>query len=154
MNFSTASHSVFNLKVHLVFVVAYRRKAISSRILLRLKQIFAEVCITFGASLREFSGEADHVHLLIEYPPVASDLIRPLKAVSSLKIRREFRREIIHLLWGKRFWTRSYCAISVGDGASTAIIEQYISEVKCCRIDIRPHAHAWGIPWILLKSLY
>ena len=48
-------------------------------------QIFAEVCITFGASLREFSGEADHVHLLIEYPPVVrlSDLIRTLKAVSS-----------------------------------------------------------------------
>ena len=105
-------------------MVAYRRKAISSRILLRLKQIFAEVCITFGASLREFSGEADHVHLLIEYPPVASDLIRPLKAVSSLKIRREFRREIIHLLWGKRFWTRSYCAISVGDGASILFLKK------------------------------
>lgn len=135
MKFSTASHSVFNLKVHLIFVVAYRRKAISSRILLCLEQIFAEVCITFGASLREFSGEADHVHLLIEYPPVVrlSDLIRTLKAVSSLKIRREFRREIIHLLWGKRFWTRSYCAISVGDGDSTAIIEQYI------RGQIRPN---------------
>lgn len=125
MNFSTASHSVFNLKVHLVFVVAYRRKAISSRILLRLEQIFAKVCTQFGANLRECSGEADHVHLLIEYPPVVrlSDLIRTLKTVSSLKIRREFRREIIRLLWGKRFWTRSYCAIY---GASTAIIEQYI----------------------------
>lgn len=128
MKFSTASHSVFNLKVHVIFIVAYRRKAISSRILLRLEQIFSEVCTNFGAHLCEFSGETDHVHLLIEYPPTVrlSDLIRTLKTVSSLKIRQEFRRDIIHLLWGKRFWTRSYCAISVGDGATTAIIEQYI----------------------------
>ena len=65
---------------------------------------------------------------LFEYVPNIRlcDLIRTLKAVSSLRIRTEFRHEIRHLLWGKRFWTRSYCAISVGDGASTAIIERYI----------------------------
>jgi hypothetical protein len=28
-----------------------------------------KVCADFGAELREFNGEADHVHLLIEYPP-------------------------------------------------------------------------------------
>lgn len=82
----------------------------------------------FGAKLREFSGEPDHVHLLVEYSPTVrlGDLIRTLKAVSSQRIRNEFHSAIRHLLWGKRFWTRSYCAISVGDGATTAIIERYI----------------------------
>ncbi|WP_353653692.1 transposase, partial [Turicimonas muris] len=29
-----------------------------------------------------------------------------------------------------RFWTRSYCVISVGDGASTQVIEKYIQKQK------------------------
>lgn len=128
MHFSYGAHSVFNLKVHLIFVVAYRRRAISARILTRLEEIFTEVCLHFGATLLEFSGEPDHVHLLIEYAPTVRlcDLIRTFKAVSALRIRTEFHSEIRHMLWGKRFWTRSYCAISVGDGATTAIIERYI----------------------------
>ena len=51
-------------------------------------------------SLLEFSGEADHVHLLIEYLPALrlSDFIRALKSVSSKKIRAEFHSAIRHLL--------------------------------------------------------
>ena len=126
--FSTGAHCVYNLKAHLIFVVAYRRKAICSRILQRLFEIFSEVCQSEQAQLLECSGERDHVHLLISYSPklCLSELIRKLKAISSLKIRREFNGEIRHLLWGKRFWTKSYCVISVGDGATTEIIEQYI----------------------------
>ncbi|MCD8513736.1 MAG: transposase, partial [Nitrincola sp.] len=30
------------------------------------------------------------------------------------------------MLWKDRFWSRSYCLISVGDGASTEVIKQYI----------------------------
>ncbi|WP_415843740.1 transposase, partial [Vreelandella rituensis] len=29
-------------------------------------------------------------------------------------------------LWGERFWSRSYCMLSVGDGANTEIIKRYI----------------------------
>ena len=127
MHFSTGAHCVYNLKAHLIVVVAYRRKAISSRVLQRLIEIFSDVCQREQSELLECFGERDHVHLL-SYPPklCLSELIRKLKAISSLKIRREFNCEIRHLLWGKRFWTKSYCVISVGDGATTAIIEQYI----------------------------
>ncbi|HIU37018.1 MAG TPA: IS200/IS605 family transposase [Candidatus Aphodousia faecigallinarum] len=128
MQFSTGAHCVYNLKAHLIFVVAYRRKAISSRILQRLMEIFSDVSQREQSELLECSGEREHVHRLILHPPklCLSELIRKLKAISSLKIRREFNSEIRHLLWGKRFWTKSYCVISVGDGATTEIIEQYI----------------------------
>ena len=43
MQLSSGSHCVFNLKAHLIFVVAYRRKAISSTILERLKEFFRSV---------------------------------------------------------------------------------------------------------------
>ena len=31
--------------------------------------VLAAVCADFDAALMEFNGEADHVHLLVEYPP-------------------------------------------------------------------------------------
>ncbi len=132
MDFSSSAHCVFNLKIHLVFIVAYRRKVISKSILTQMGEIFKEVCQDYNTELREFSGESDHVHLLVEISPTVriSDLVRTLKSVSSRKIRQEFGQQIRHSLWGKRFWTRSYCVISVGDGASTRVIEKYIQKQK------------------------
>ena len=98
----------------------------------RLIEIFKEVGLCDRARLIECSGERDHVHRLISYPQMVclSNLIGELKATSSLVIRQEFHQEIRHMLWGQRFWTKSYCAISVGDGATTAIIEQYIKNQR------------------------
>lgn len=125
MDFSSSAHCVFNLKIHLVFIVAYRRRVILESILTQMEEIFKEVCQDYNAELREFSGESDHVHLLVAISPTVriSDLVRTLKSVSSRKIRQEFSQQIRYYLWGKKFWTRSYCVISVGDGASTQVIE-------------------------------
>ena len=80
MQLSSGSHCVFNLKAQLIFVVAYRRKVISSMIE-RLKEIFSEVCRRDRVRLLECSGEEDHVHLLISYSPTIclSNLVRKLK---------------------------------------------------------------------------
>ncbi len=101
-------------------------------ILTQMEEIFKEVCQDYNAELREFSGESDHVHLLVEISPSVriSDLVRTLKSVCSRKIRQEFSQQIRHYLWEHRFWTRSYCVISVGDGASTQVIEKYIQKQK------------------------
>ena len=53
MQLVTGAHSVFNLKAHIVFVVAYRRKAISTRILKQLIVIFSEVCLRNRAQLSD-----------------------------------------------------------------------------------------------------
>ena len=94
---------------------------------------------------------------LISYPPTIclSNLVRKLKTISSLKIRQEFFNQIRRMLWGKRFWTKSYFLISVRNGATTAIIKRYIKING--RIDIRPsaihpRAYARGIPRNLLKD--
>ncbi|MFC4108373.1 transposase [Micromonospora zhanjiangensis] len=44
----------------------------------------AAVRVDFGAQLREFNGEDDHVHLLVHYPPsvALSRLVNSLKGVS------------------------------------------------------------------------
>lgn len=61
--------SVSRLVVHLVFVVKYRCKALSGVAIDRMREVCLGVAEKIGFQLLELNGEADHVHLLVEYPP-------------------------------------------------------------------------------------
>ncbi|MGI8312412.1 IS200/IS605 family transposase [Saccharopolyspora hattusasensis] len=108
-----------------------RRGPFTSDILTRSEEIMREVCADFGAQLREFNGETDHVHLLVHYPPqvVLSRLVNSLKGVSSRRLRREFPEHIRKYLWGSHFWSPSYFAGSCG-GAPLEIVKEYITNQK------------------------
>src|ERR1039457_534592 len=84
-------HCVFALHVHLIFVTKYRRKVFDGDAIHRLTKHFKRVAGDFGATVVEANGEADHVHLLVEYPPKVSvsSLVRSLKGVSSRMLRQE-----------------------------------------------------------------
>src|ERR1700732_1767525 len=98
-------HCVSALHVHLVFVTKYRRKVFDGDALQRLQAIFEKVCRDFQAQLVEMNGEAEHVHLLIHYPPKhsVSSLVNSLKGVSSRLLRSERpdmeKRYSNHVLW-------------------------------------------------------
>ena len=123
-------HCVSNLHVHLVFVTKYRRNVFTKKILGRMQEIFAEVCHDFEATLTEFDGEDDHVHLLVMYPPKVSisKLVNSLKGVSSRLLRKDFP-ELTNRYWRGILWSPSYLAASCG-GAPISIIKQYILQQK------------------------
>lgn len=114
------------LHAHLVFVTKYRRKVFTDEMLTRLEQILKGVCDEFEVVLKEFNGEQDHVHVLIEYPPKVqlSKLINSLKGVSSRLLRKEYP-VIQRYLWKGALWSPSYFAGSCG-GASLDVLTQYI----------------------------
>ncbi|MFF5089375.1 IS200/IS605 family transposase [Streptomyces niveus] len=120
-------HVTYNLHAHLVFVTRYRKGVFDDAMLKRCEEIMREVCAGFEVELREFSGEADHVHLLVHYPPkvALSKLINSLKGVSSRYLRAEYTGRINHNDMGSVFWSRSYFAGSCG-GAPLTVIRQYI----------------------------
>ena len=78
-------HVVSALNVHLVFVTKYRRGVLDAAMLDACETAMRKVCADFGADLREFNGEDDHVHLLVEYPPkvAVSAMVNSLKGVSA-----------------------------------------------------------------------
>ncbi|WP_375448810.1 IS200/IS605 family transposase [uncultured Nostoc sp.] len=122
-----ASHSVFSVHLHFVFVTKYRRKTITTQILERLQEIFANICIKTKCRLIEFSGEIDHVHLLIDFHQDnnLSVLVGSLKSASSRIIQKKFS-EHLSTFYGKTvFWSSSYYVASTG-GAPIEKIKQYI----------------------------
>lgn len=134
MNMSTKNlrrgrSCIFLLHVHLVFVTKYRKKVFTKKILRELDKIFHSVCSDFQATLNEFNGEDDHVHLLVNYPPKVSisKLVNSLKGVSSRLIRKNDYPSVKRALWGKSFWSPSYFAGSCG-GTSIDAIRQYIEK--------------------------
>jgi putative transposase len=120
-------HVVFNLHAHLVFVTKYRNKVFTKKMLERMKTIFSDICERFEASLQEFDGEHDHVHLMIHYPPKVelSKLVNSLKGVSSRYLRQEFTNQIEKYYWKGVLWSPSYFAASCG-GAPISIVREYI----------------------------
>jgi putative transposase len=116
---------------HLAFTPKYRRGPFTGEILARCEEITREACADFGAELREVNGEADHVHLLVHYPPKVSlaRLAGSLKGVSARRLRQEFPGHIRKYLWGEHFWSPSYFAASCG-GAPLSIIKEYIEQQK------------------------
>ena len=119
------------MHAHLVFVTKYRRNVFTKEVLEALNPIFDAVCKDFHATLVEFDGEDDHVHLLVNYPPkvAISKLVNSLKGVSSLLIRKMDYPSIKKKLWGGALWSPSYFAASCG-GAPIAIIRAYIEQQR------------------------
>jgi putative transposase len=122
-------HCVFALHVHLVFVTKYRRGVFRQEHMKSLESIFRSICTDFDATLVEFNGEEDHVHLLINYPPkiAISTLVNSLKGVSSRLMRKEFGDFHSWLRRRGVLWSPSYFAASCG-GAPINILRQYIQQ--------------------------
>lgn len=122
-------HCVFLMHVHLVFVSKYRKRLFTKEILNFMETVFRDVCKDFGAELKEFNGESDHVHLLVNYPPkvAVSNLVNSLKGVSSRHVRKMEFPSLHKYIWMDALWTPSYFASSCG-GAPLDIIKQYIEE--------------------------
>ncbi|MER5489838.1 IS200/IS605 family transposase [Streptomyces sp. NPDC002490] len=128
-NVRAGRHCVFRMHVHLVFVTKYRHEVFADRHLTRCEEIMRAVCEDFEAELVDFNGGANHVHLLVNFPPkvAVSKLVNSLKGVSSRRLRKEFP-DLVHHYWrAQRLWSGSYFAGSV-DGAPLSTVKQYIEQ--------------------------
>ncbi len=123
------SHSVFSVLLHFVFVTHYRRRVINAPMLTRMETMCNQVCEKMGCKLVEFSGESDHVHLLVDFHPrnSISAVAGSLKAATSRAMRREFKSEVKKFYWSDvSFWSGSYYVASSG-GAPIEKLKQYIN---------------------------
>lgn len=118
--------SVYRLTAHVVLTTKYRRKVLSRAILDRFSEIAADRCKGWKAELLECNGEADHIHLLIDYPPdmAVSNFVANLKTTSSRLLRKEFP-ELQRHYRKPVLWTGAYFVVSTG-GAPIEVLRSYI----------------------------
>lgn len=123
----TGRHVVYDLHAHIILITKYRRNVMTPRVTQLIRNTILEVCNRFECTLDAFETDQDHAHLLITYPPKTplSTLIMSIKTNTSKRIREQQWPEITQALWGKHFWSPSYCVVSCG-GAPLAIIKQYV----------------------------
>lgn len=129
-NIRSHYRSVFNLTAHLVFVTKYRLRVIDAAMLEELEEVFRSVLSKWDSSMLEFDGEADHVHLLIDYPPhkLPSSLISNLKSTASKTMWNRHENRLKRFYWkeGKRvFWTGAYFIASCG-GVTIEQLKEYV----------------------------
>ena len=117
---------VFLMHVHLVFVTKYRKQVFEKIHLEYMQYIATYICENHDANLKEFNGERDHVHLLIDYPPKVSiaKLVNSIKGVTSRRLKQKFPK-LQKQYYKGALWSPSYFAGSVG-GAPLEIVKKYI----------------------------
>ena len=115
----------------MVFVTKYRRGVFDTKMLNLCEQPMAQVCVDFGATLAEFNGEEDHVHLLAAYPPKVANahLVNSLKGGPSRRLRQDLAGRTNNAAKHGRFWSPSYFAGSCG-GAPLSTVKDYITNQK------------------------
>jgi putative transposase len=93
----------------------------------RMSEIFGQVCCKTNSILLEFSGETDHVHVLIDLHPDnnISAFIGSLKSASSRILRKEFESHLQQFYSKPVLWSGSYYVASTG-GAPIEKIKAYI----------------------------
>ena len=125
-NYRKTSHSVYDIKYHLVWITKYRKPVLMGEIAMRLRDLIREISKTMDVEIVKGHISKDHVHILVSSPPYisVSKLMQRVKGKTSLKLLNEYRL-LSKQFWGRHLWARGYFAASTGNVTAEAIA-QYI----------------------------
>ena len=125
-NYRKSSHTVYDLKYHLVWITKYRKKVLKGAVSERIRELIREICKANDVEILKGYVSQDHVHLFVSVPPQmsVSKLVQYIKGKTSIKIQQEFK-VIQKEFWGRHLWARGYFAASSGN-VTDEIIIQYI----------------------------
>jgi putative transposase len=122
--YRTGSHTVFDLKYHLVWTTKYRKPVLSAKRATRIRELIREICLAENVEIIKGHVSKDHVHLFVSVTPQlsVSKLVQLLKGKTSRKMLQE-DKQISKTFWGQHFWARGYFAVSSGTVTDEAIME-------------------------------
>ena len=125
-SYRKGSHTVYDLKYHVVWITKYRKQVLRGEIGKRLRELIRQTCEELEIYIEKGHIAPDHVHLLISVPPqhAISEVVQQLKGRSSRKMLEEFG-ELSRQFWGRDLWARGYFVACPGN-VTDEIIAQYI----------------------------
>ena len=123
-----SSHTVYDLKYHLVWITKYRKPVLTGGIADRLRELIREICKAKDIEILKGHISRDHVHIFVSVPPhiSVSELLKSIKSKTSRKILMEFK-VLNRQFWGRHLWARGYFVASSGN-VTDEVIMQYIEQ--------------------------
>lgn len=123
-HYRKTSHTVYDIKYHLVWITKYRKKLLKGELAIRIRNLIREICKTNEVEIIKGHISIDHVHLFVSVPPhlSVSKLMQYIKGKSSRKVMSEFKT-ISKMYWGRHFWARGYFVVSSGTITDEMIME-------------------------------
>jgi len=84
-NYRKTSHSIYDLKYHLVWITKYRKPVLSGEVAKRVREVIREICKKEDIEIIKGHVSKDHVHMFVSAPPYlsVSDMIKKLIGKSS-----------------------------------------------------------------------
>jgi putative transposase len=125
-NYRRSSHSVYDIKYHIVWITKYRKPVLQGVIAERVRELIREICRAHDVEIIKGHVSKDHVHLFLSVPPdiSVSKLVQRLKGKSAYKLLQEFKG-LNRQFRGRHMWARGYFVASSGNITDEMIV-QYI----------------------------
>ena len=135
-----ASHTVYLLHYHFVFITKYRKPVLRGDVAVKLRELVREICRSNDIEIMRGHVSRDHVHLLLSVPPnlAPSRVMQAIKGKSSHHLLRNFRG-LQKEFWGRHLWARGYFVASSGN-VTDEVLAHYIEHQ-----DVDPRDDEFGI---------
>ena len=127
-NYRKSSHTVYDIKYHLVWITKYRKPILRADIAHRARDLIREICRANDVEIIKGHISRDHVHIFVSAPPhlSVSQLVKSIKGKTSRKMMMEFKT-LSRAFWGRHIWARGYFVASSGN-VTDEVIMKYIEQ--------------------------
>lgn len=127
-HYRKSSHTIYDVKYHIVWITKYRKPVVRGEIAERLRDLIREICKARDIEILKGHVSRDHVHVFLSVPPnlSVSQLVQSLKGKTSRKLLMEYK-SLSRAFWGRHIWARGYFVASSGN-VTDEVIMKYIEE--------------------------
>lgn len=127
-HYRKTSHSIYDIKYHIVWITKYRKPILSGEIGLRVRELIRQICTSLDVEVLKGHVAKDHVHIMVSVPPYisVSKLVQSVKGRTSRKMLDEYKG-LRRTFWGRHMWARGYFVATTGN-VTDEVIMKYIEE--------------------------
>jgi len=114
-DFKRLAHAVWECKYHIVWRPKYRFRILKGKIGESVRDIIKQLCEWKKVEILEGNVQADHIHLVLSFPPKysISEVVGFLKGKSAIKMF-DMHSELKKRYWGRHFLVKGYCVSTIG----------------------------------------
>jgi putative transposase len=92
-HYRKSSHTVYDIKYHIVWITKYRKPILTADIAHRVRDLIREICRANDVEIIKGHVSRDHVHIFVSMPPhiSVSHLVKSIKGKTSRKMLMEYK---------------------------------------------------------------